>query len=183
MCLYRPNARWEWEFEWLKTFQGPQLENSRKYLSLGVRKPYKNCQTEPTSPHVIWEVSRKIILAHPKTNSSIFSYQTWLELQMGLASMVRWNEKKMIFSSKHSRWVQWPFLWPEPCRKWVRWTEEKKHCQGAGNLKGLEWFWMKEWSLISCQVFSNLIRHYRRTFRAVKLANGGFKKYWIKGCC
>ncbi len=37
-------------------------------------------------------------------------------------------------------------------------------------------------SLISCQVFSNLIRHYRRTFRAVKLANGGFKKYWIKGC-
>ncbi len=27
---------------------------------------------------------------------------------------------------------------------------------------------MREWSLISCQVFSNLIRHYRRTFRAVK---------------
>ncbi len=133
VCLYRPNARWEGEFEWLKTFQGPQLENSRRYLSLGVRKPYKNCQTEPTSPHVIWEVSRKIILAHPKTNSSIFSYQTWLELQMGLASMVRWNEKKLIFSNKHSRWVtehttkplQWPFLWPEPCRKWVgvNWRE------------------------------------------------------------
>ncbi len=33
-------------------------------------------------------VSRKIILAHPKTNSSIFSYQTRLELQMRLASMV-----------------------------------------------------------------------------------------------
>ncbi len=33
--------------------------------------------------------SKKIILAHPKTNSSIFSYQTRLELQMGLASMVR----------------------------------------------------------------------------------------------
>ncbi len=75
-----------------------------------------------------------------------------------------------------------PVLWPEPCRKWVRWTEEKKHQHGAGNLKGLEWFWMKEWSLISCQVFSNLIRHYRRKFRAVKLANGGFKMYWIKGC-
>ncbi len=30
-----------------------------------------------------------IILAHPKTNSSIFSHQTQLELQMGLASMVR----------------------------------------------------------------------------------------------
>ncbi len=31
--------------------------------------------------------------------------------------------------------------------------------------------------MVSCQVFSNLIRHYRRKFRAVKLANGGFKKY------
>ncbi len=34
-------------------------------------------------------ISRKIILAHPKTNSSIFSYQTRLELRMGLASTVR----------------------------------------------------------------------------------------------
>ncbi len=34
-------------------------------------------------------VSRKILLAHPKTNSSIFSCQTRLELQMGLASMIR----------------------------------------------------------------------------------------------
>ncbi len=24
-----------------------------------------------------------------------------------------------------------PVLWPEPCRKWVRWTEEKKHRHGA----------------------------------------------------
>ncbi len=55
-----------------------------------------------------------------------------------------------------------PVLWPEPCRKWVRWTEEKKHRHGAVNLKDLERFWMKEWSLISCQVFSNLIRYYRR---------------------
>ncbi len=34
-------------------------------------------------------VSRKILLAHPKTISSIFSCQTRLELQMGLASMFR----------------------------------------------------------------------------------------------
>ncbi len=34
-------------------------------------------------------VSRTILLTHPKTISSIFSYQTRLELQMGLASMVR----------------------------------------------------------------------------------------------
>ncbi len=36
------------------------------------------------------------------------------------------------------------------------WTEEKKHRHGSVNLKDLEWFWMKEWSLISCQVFSDL---------------------------
>ncbi len=70
-----------------------------------------------------------------------------------------------------------PVLWPEPCRKWVRWTEENQH--GAVNLEGLEWFWMKEWSLISCQVFSNIIRHYRRKLSAAKLANGGFKKYIV----
>ncbi len=34
-------------------------------------------------------VSRKILLTHPKIISSIFSCQTRLELQMGLASMVR----------------------------------------------------------------------------------------------
>ncbi len=34
-------------------------------------------------------VSIKFILVQPKTNSSIFSYQTRLELQMGLAFMVR----------------------------------------------------------------------------------------------
>ncbi len=30
-----------------------------------------------------------------------------------------------------------PVLWPEPCRKWVRWTEEK-HQRGAVNLKVLD---------------------------------------------
>ncbi len=38
-CLYRPNARWEGEFEWPKTLQGPQLKNCRESLSFGVRKP------------------------------------------------------------------------------------------------------------------------------------------------
>ncbi len=41
MCPYRPNARWGGEVEWLKALQGPQLENCRKQLSLGVRKPLK----------------------------------------------------------------------------------------------------------------------------------------------
>ncbi len=41
---------------------------------------------QPLHHHMLLgRVSRKIILDHPKTNSSIFSYQT----QMALASMVR----------------------------------------------------------------------------------------------
>ncbi len=66
-------------------------------------------------------------------------------------------------STKMGRWAQnqtssmtIPVLWHVLYRTWVRWTEEEKHRHGAGNLKDLEWFWMKEWSLISCQVFSNL---------------------------
>ncbi len=50
--------------------------------SRGQKTLKKNCQTAPTLPH-------GVLLAHPKTISSIFSCQTRLELQMGLASMVR----------------------------------------------------------------------------------------------
>ncbi len=41
-----------------------------------------------------------------------------------------------------------PVLWTEPYRKWVGWTEEKKHRHGAVNLEDLERLWMKEWSLL-----------------------------------
>ncbi len=44
--------------------------------SRGQKTLEKNCQTSLISPHVVGRVSRKILLAHPKTNSSIFSYQT-----------------------------------------------------------------------------------------------------------
>ncbi len=60
--------------------------------SRGQKTVKKNCQTAPTvQPHMLFgRVSRKILLAHPKKkNSSIFSCQTQLELQMALASMVR----------------------------------------------------------------------------------------------
>ncbi len=57
-------------------------------------------------------------------------------------------------------------------RKLVGWTKEKKHQHGAVNLKDLERFCMKEWSLISYQVFSKLFRHYRRKLRAVTLGKG-----------
>ncbi len=77
-------------------------------------------------------VSRNILLAHPKTNSRIFRYQTRQELQMGLASMVRWN-KKNSFLAANTRDDLNPI------------ENRKMHRHGAGNLKGLEWFWMKGW--------------------------------------
>ncbi len=58
------------------------------------QKTLNNIIKQPLHHHMLFgRVSRNILLAHPKTNSviklSIFSYQTRLELQMGLASMVR----------------------------------------------------------------------------------------------
>jgi len=52
---------------------------------------------------------------------------------------------------------------------------------GSENLKDLERVYMEEWSLISCQVFSKLIRHYRRRLRAGILEKEDCKKYLIKG--
>ncbi len=50
----------------------------------------------------------------------------------------------------------WPFQSSDLNPVEHEWTEEKKHRHGSVNIKDLEWFWMKEWSLISCQVFSDL---------------------------
>ncbi len=70
-------------------------ELQKKVEFRGQKTFKKNYQTAPTSPHVVWEGFKKKIKKrkcfHQKTNSSIFSYQTQLELQMGLASMVRCN--------------------------------------------------------------------------------------------
>ncbi len=54
------------------------------------QKTLKKIVKQHLHHHMLFgRVSRKILLAHPKTNFSIFSYQTRLDLQMGLASMVR----------------------------------------------------------------------------------------------
>ncbi len=54
------------------------------------QKTFKIIVKQPLHHHMLFgRDSRKILLAHPKTNSSIFSCQTRLELQMALASMVR----------------------------------------------------------------------------------------------
>ncbi len=69
-------------------------EELQKIVESRGQKTFKKLSNSPYITTCCSErVSRKIILTHPKTNSSIFSYQTRLELQMGLASMVRWNKK------------------------------------------------------------------------------------------
>ncbi len=52
--------------------------------------------------------------------------------------------QKWVTEHKTKLLLAIPVLWPEPYRKWVRWTEEKKHRHGAVNLKDLERFWMKK---------------------------------------
>ncbi len=96
-----------------------------------------------------------------------------------------WSSSRTTIQNKHQNkhknghWAQnesftiaVSVLWPEPYRKWVRWTEEKKHHHGAVNLKDLKDSVWRKWSLISCQVFSKLFRHYRRKLRAVTLGKG-----------
>ncbi len=63
-------------------------------------EPKKKKIKHPLYHHMLFgRVSRKILLTHPKTNSSKFSCQTRLELQMALASMVRWNWKMSFLAA------------------------------------------------------------------------------------
>ncbi len=95
MCLYRPNAWWEGEFEWINTLQGPQLENCRKEWSLRVRNPLKQFSNSLyITTCCLGGFQENIILARPKTNSSIFSNQTRLELN---GDWILWsNETKTM---------------------------------------------------------------------------------------
>ncbi len=60
----------------------------QKIVEFRHQKTFKNVKQHLYHHMLFGRVSRKIILAHPK-KKSIFSYQTRLELQMGLASIVR----------------------------------------------------------------------------------------------
>ncbi len=103
--LYRPNARWGGEFERLKTLQGPLLEIIAENGLVSGSENLKNCQTAPISPHVVWEGFKKNTPSSSKKNSSIFSYQTRLELQTGLASLVKLNDetKKNCFLAANTQ--------------------------------------------------------------------------------
>ncbi len=129
----------------------------QKIVSLGVRKPKKNGQQHLHHHMLFGRVSINILLAHPKTTSCIFRYQTRQELQMGLASMVRWNKKNGFLAAKHPRW-------PEPYRKW------EDAPSWSWNLKGLEWFWMKGWLKIWLCCGRNKLVHLARGELAARLS-------------
>ncbi len=64
------------------------------------QKPKNKNIKHPLNQHMLFgRVSRKILLTHPKTISSKFSCQTRLELQMALASIVRWNWKNSFLAA------------------------------------------------------------------------------------
>ncbi len=72
-----------------KDSPGTTAGELQKIVESRGQKTFKKNVKQHLHNHMLFgRVSRKIHLA-PKTNSSIFSCQTRLELQMGLASMVR----------------------------------------------------------------------------------------------
>jgi len=82
-------------------------DHRRDYLWLGFKSLTKNNNNNKKSnnPYILTlfgRVSRKILFAHPKTNSTKFSFQTQFELLTAQGSVVRW---KKLFGNKHSRWV------------------------------------------------------------------------------
>jgi len=80
--------------------------------------------------------------------------------------------------------TKWSFQSPDLNPKENEWSERKR---SSTNMELGIWriwrdsVWRNGHLLISCQVFSKLIRHYRKRLRAVILAKGGCKKFWING--
>ncbi len=149
MCLYRPNIWWEGEFEWPKTLQGPQLENCRDYLNHHVlfgRVSRKILHAHPKTrlelrmglasmlrwnwKRAFWQQTLKMVLV--QTGIQIKNQNLTASIRNLIMDRV-WifhqdNNPKQTWVAEHKTKLLLviPVLWPEPCRRWVRWTEEKK---------------------------------------------------------
>ncbi len=77
MCLYRPNARWEGEFEWLQTYQ--------------------NYQTAPTSPHVVREGFKKNYPHSSKNNLQHIQLSDTIGTSNGTGFYGQMKLKKIAF--------------------------------------------------------------------------------------
>ncbi len=90
-CIYLIRMHGEEE-----SLSGQRLskDHSWRIVERGLVSGSENLVKQSLHHHMLFgRVLRKIIFIYPKKISSIFSCQTRLGLQMGLASKVRWNQK------------------------------------------------------------------------------------------
>ncbi len=71
--------------------------------SRGQKTLQKNCQTAPTSPHVVWEGFKKNSPHSPKNNLQHIQLSDTTGTSNDFYGQIK--QKNWLFSSKHSRWV------------------------------------------------------------------------------
>ncbi len=73
--------------------------------SRGQKTLEKNCQTVPTSPHVVWEGFKKNSLSSSKNNLQHIQLSDMTGTSNGTWLLCSDETKNELFISKHSRWV------------------------------------------------------------------------------
>ncbi len=73
--------------------------------SQGQKTLEKNCQTVPTSPHVVWEGFKKNSPSSSKNKLQHIQLSDMTVTSNGTGFYGQMKLKNELFSSKHSRWV------------------------------------------------------------------------------
>ncbi len=73
--------------------------------SRGQKNQKNNCQTAPTSPHVVWEGFKKNSPHSSKNNLQHIQLSDTTGTSNGTGFYGQMKLKNELFSSKHSRWV------------------------------------------------------------------------------
>ncbi len=106
VCLYRPNARWERRV-WVAKDSPRNTAGELQKIVSGQKTFTRNCQTAPTSPHVVWEGFKKNYTLSSKNNLQHIQLSDTTGTSNGTGFYGQMKQKKKVFSSKHSRWVWW----------------------------------------------------------------------------
>ncbi len=73
--------------------------------SRGQKTLERNCQTVPTSPHVVWEGFKKNSPSSSKNKLQHIQLSDMTGTSNGTGFYGQMKQKNELFSSKHSRWV------------------------------------------------------------------------------